>query len=50
MNYRPELIAFAIGLFLFIIGLSLAWYPLGLIGGGAVLMGVSLFGDRVVTP
>jgi len=46
VNFKPELVAFAIGLLLFSIGLSLAWYPLGLIGGGAVLMAVSLFGDR----
>ena len=44
MTYRPELIAFAIGQLLFCVGLSLAWFPLGLIGGGLVLMGVSLFG------
>jgi hypothetical protein len=42
--YKLELAAFGIGLLLFSIGLSLIWFPLGLIGGGAVLMGVSMFG------
>lgn len=46
MKTRPELVAFAVGLLLFCGGLSLAWAPLGLIGGGAVLMAVSLFGPK----
>lgn len=49
MKTRADLIAFAVGLLLFSIGLSLAWYPLGPIGGGVVLMAVSLFGPRVST-
>lgn len=49
MSRKSEAIAFAIGLLLFSAGLSLAWYPLGPIGGGAVLMAVSLFGPRVST-
>lgn len=46
METRAELIAFTIGLLLFSVGLSLAWFPLGPIGAGAVLMGISLFGER----
>lgn len=46
MKYTPDLIVFAVGLLLFAVGLSLAWLPLGPIGAGAVLMGVSVFSPR----
>ncbi len=43
---NPDLAVFAAGLLVCCYGLWLAWPPLGWIGGGAVLMAVSLFGDR----
>jgi hypothetical protein len=48
MKSRADLIGFAVGMVLFGIGLWLAWPPLGLIGPGAVLMGISLFGGQKV--
>lgn len=41
-----DLVVFVLGLMLFAGGLSLAWAPLGPIGAGVVLMGVSAFGPR----
>lgn len=43
---RPAGAAFALGLLLFAGGLSWVWPPLGLIGAGLIVMGVSLFGGR----
>lgn len=40
----PDGAAFVAGLVLFGLGLGLAWPPLGLIGTGAILMAVSVFG------
>lgn len=42
----PDLIAFVLGLLLFCAGLYAVWPPLAFIGGGAVLMGISLFGGK----
>lgn len=47
MTNRYDAVAFIFGLLIFSVGLSLAWYPLGPIGGGLVLMAVSVFGPRV---
>ncbi len=41
-----ELLVFAAGLLVFAAGLSLWYLPAGLIGGGAVLMAIALFGDK----
>lgn len=46
---RASLVVFAAGLVLFAGGLWLAWPPLGLIGPGAVLMAISLFGGQAAT-
>jgi hypothetical protein len=46
LTIRFHLIVFALGLLGFCVGLWLAWPPLGWIGGGLVLMSISLFGDR----
>ena len=43
---KLELIVFLLGLIFFSVGLSLAWLPAGLIGGGLVLMAISIFGSR----
>ena len=45
-SLSPDLIVFSVGLLLFSLGLALAWPPLGLIGPGAVLILISLFGNR----
>jgi len=47
MTNKYDAAAFIVGLLIFSVGLSLAWYPLGPIGGGMVLMATSLFGPRV---
>lgn len=47
MTSKYDAIACIFGLLIFSAGLSLAWYPLGLIGGGAILMALSIFGPRV---
>lgn len=47
MANKYDAVAFMAGLVLFSVGLSLAWYPLGPIGGGLVLMATSIFGPRV---
>ena len=41
-----NLLVFAAGLLVFAVGLSLWYLPAGLIGAGAVLMAVTLFGSR----
>ena len=41
-THRAELIVFLLGLMVFSVGLSLAWPPLGLIGGGIVLMLITI--------
>lgn len=46
MKLRPDLVVFALGLIAFCAGLYMAWPPLGPIGGGVVLMAISLFGER----
>ena len=46
VSKRIELFTFLLGLMLFSVGLSLAWLPAGLIGGGLVLMAISIFGSR----
>ena len=43
---RAELFVFVLGLALFSVGLAMAWLPAGLIGGGLVLMAISIFGSR----
>lgn len=45
-SLSPDLIVFALGLLLFCSGLYAIWPPLAFIGGGAVLMGISLFGGK----
>lgn len=44
----PDLIVFTFGLLMFSAGLYAIWPPLAFIGGGVVLMGISLFGGKTI--
>lgn len=48
LSLSPDLIVFVFGLILFFSGLYAIWPPLAFIGGGMVLMGISLFGGKTL--
>lgn len=48
LRLSPDLIVFGAGLLLFGVGLYAIWPPLAYIGGGVVLMAISLFGGKTL--